>query len=77
MDVVLYSKPACSLCEKAKDALIRANVAFSETDISGDAGLQEEFGMLVPVVEVRGEPVFYAGMDPDDLTHFVAEARRR
>ncbi|MDQ4148433.1 MAG: glutaredoxin family protein [Actinomycetota bacterium] len=75
MQVILYSKPSCSLCHKAKQALIRAGIPFSETDITSDPGLQAEFGLLVPVVEVGGEPVFYAGMDPDDLETFVGQAK--
>ncbi len=69
--IVLYGKPGCGLCDHAREALIQAGVEFQEVDITTDPGLKEEFGVLIPVVEVNGEVVFEAGMNPADLAELV------
>ena len=72
--IVLYGKPRCSLCDHAKDALIRAGVQFDEVDITSDPALMQEFGIFIPVVEVDGAIVFEAGMDPAALPDLVRGA---
>lgn len=72
--VVLYGKPGCSLCEKAKDALRAAAVRFDEVDITSDPGLSSEYGVFIPVVEVDGRLVFEAGMNPAELPGLIADA---
>jgi glutaredoxin len=72
--IVLFSRPGCHLCDNARKALVEARLQFTETDITADPGLEGEFGTLIPVVEVAGNPVFFAGMDPRDLASLVAEA---
>lgn len=66
-EVVLYTKPGCSLCDAARRVLVREGVAFREVDINADAALKKEYGWFIPVVEIEGEWVFEAGMTPDDL----------
>lgn len=70
--VTLYSRPGCHLCDGAREALREAGVAFEEVDIAGDPGLEGEYGVLVPVVDVDGRVVFEAGMDPGDLPSVLA-----
>jgi glutaredoxin len=72
--VVLFGRPGCHLCDDAREALLEAEIPFRETDITTDPGLEAEFGTLVPVVEVAGTPVFFAGMDPRELADLVEEA---
>ena len=72
---MLFSKPRCSLCDHAKEALMRAGVEFVEVDITTDPALMNEFGVLIPVVEVDGEIVFEAGMNPADLPELIRENR--
>jgi glutaredoxin len=74
-EVVLYSKPGCCLCDQAKQALVDAHIGFREVDITSDAGLMEEFGIFIPVVEVDGMTAFQAGMSAADLPELVAEAQ--
>lgn len=66
-EVVLYTKPGCSLCDAARAALVREGLAFREVDIESDPALKQEYGWFIPVVEVSGEWVFEAGMDPEEL----------
>jgi glutaredoxin len=69
--IVLYGKPGCGLCDHAKEALTAAGIEFDEVDITTDPGLNQELGILIPVVEVDGAVVFEAGMNPADLGDLV------
>lgn len=73
--MLLYSKPRCGLCDKARDALEEAGIEFLEIDITKDAALKEEYGLLIPVVLVDGRLVFEAGMNPKELPGLVEESR--
>ena len=76
MDVVLYSRPACGLCDRARAVLEtqRARTPFDlrEIDISGDDDLELEFGMRIPVVLVDGRERFEVEVDPADLAALFA-----
>ncbi len=58
MHLTLYSKPECSLCDKAKDALekFRAERAFELTivDIESDPVLFEKYKHDIPVLLING-----------------------
>ena len=80
--IVVFSRPGCHLCDDARRALDSAGIGYDEVDISRDPALQAEYGYVIPVVEVRGQSVFEAGMDPRRLPGLVrgaqnAAARRR
>jgi glutaredoxin len=65
--VFLYSRPGCHLCDRARDVLEAAGIAFEEVDITTDPALEAEYGILIPVVEQEGRQLFEAGMDPSEL----------
>lgn len=67
MSVYLYSRPGCHLCDRARDVLEAAGIAFEEVDITTDPALEAEYGILIPVVEQEGRQLFEAGMDPREL----------
>ena len=67
MTVYLYSRPGCHLCDRARDVLEAAGIAFEEVDITTDPALEAEYGVLIPVVEQEGRQLFEAGMDPREL----------
>ena len=67
MSVYLYSRPGCHLCDRARDVLEAAGIAFEEVDITTDPALEAEYGVLIPVVEQEGRQLFEAGMDPREL----------
>lgn len=69
--VTLFVKPGCTLCERAKEVLDREGIEFHEVDINSDTGLKNEYGWFIPVVEVQGEWVFEAGMDPEELPELI------
>lgn len=74
IDVVLYGKPGCCLCDDARAALVTASISFRQVDINSDPALKAEYGWTIPVVEVSGILVFEAGMDPQDLARLVLNA---
>jgi len=73
--VVLYSRPGCHLCDGARRALEDAGIAFQEVDITRDAALESEYGVVIPVVDVGGRQIFEAGMDPGELPSLIWGAR--
>jgi glutaredoxin len=76
MHVVLYSRPGCGLCDRAREVLEaqRARTPFelTEIDISGDDALELEFGIRIPVVSVDGRERFEVEVDPAELARLVA-----
>ncbi len=67
MTVFLYSRPGCHLCDRAREGLEAAGIAFEEVDITTDPALEAEYGVLIPVVEREGRQLFEAGRDPREL----------
>ena len=51
MSFIVYSKPGCGFCDKAKDLLASKNIAYTELIL--DVGqVKEESKMYVPVEEL-------------------------
>lgn len=60
-DVIIYSKPGCCLCDKAKSILLKvqAKIPFTlqEIDISKNQALMEKYQYVIPVVAINGHDV--------------------
>lgn len=60
-EVLLYSRPACGLCDTARETIVavRARIPFGfrEVDVSGDDALELEYGIRIPVVLLDGEEI--------------------
>jgi hypothetical protein len=56
--LTLLTRPGCHLCNEAKDAIARvANVTgetWTEVDVTGDAELEQEYGIRLPVILLDG-----------------------
>ena len=67
MRVVLYSREGCHLCDVAREVILAERsgtaFAFDEVDIGGDDGLELEYGIRVPVVEIDGLERFEVEVD--------------
>ena len=78
MRVVLYSRVGCHLCELARDVLLAERVTTSfdlvEVDIAGNADLEREYGIRIPVVEIDGEERFEYEVDVVELASIVRGA---
>lgn len=64
MNVVLYTRKGCHLCDEALQLLTAHGVEPRMVDIDSEAGLQEEFDTCVPVVEIDGKVRFRGRIDP-------------
>ena len=76
--VTLYTKPDCSLCATAAEALDRVRgrhpFELEVVDIAADAGLRDRYGERIPVVLVDGEPAFEYFVDEEALELRLAAA---
>jgi hypothetical protein len=57
-------------------ALDAAGIGYEDIDITRDPGLEAEYRLVIPVVEVGGRPVHEAGMDPRDIPRLVRKAAK-
>lgn len=70
MSVVLYTKPGCPYCQKARDHYNSEGVAFTEYDAQNDMVRQREMleysggDLVVPCIVVNGEYVQSGWGDP-------------
>ncbi len=71
MQVVLYSRSGCHLCDDARTVLVaeQAHTPFDleEVDIETDDSLISEYGLRIPVVVIDGEEAFEYTVDADEL----------
>lgn len=72
MDVILYTRQNCPLCEKAKEVLTDAGVTPSEVDVDLDLALLRKFTDDVPVVYIDGAEAFRHRVDPAQLRILLA-----
>src|SRR5260221_4217452 len=77
IDVTLYTRRDCPLCEKAKGAmraamtLHRLPVTLHEVDVDLDAGMQARFTNDVPVVYVNGREAFRHHVDVGEFADYI------
>jgi glutaredoxin len=73
--VTLYTKPDCSLCDDAREALerVRARRPFelATVDISTDRRLTERYGERIPVIAVNGNDAFDYHVDETALERML------
>lgn len=77
VELVLYTRPGCHLCDDARKVLVSVGVAFDEVDITKDGVLEAEYGLAIPVIELNGRCIFEAGMDPASLPERIRSAPPR
>jgi glutaredoxin len=63
MDVVLYTRRGCHLCETVEDLLPHHAPQARVVDVSGDSLLEMEFGLRIPVLVVDGRAVAEGKID--------------
>jgi thiol-disulfide isomerase/thioredoxin len=71
MQLTLYTKPGCHLCDDLKIILLNLQdeVTFTvaERDITSDPELVARFQYLIPVLEIPGGPLLYPPHREDHL----------
>lgn len=62
LNITIYSKKNCHLCDIAKVTLLKLQKEFSfsliEVDIEKDKEIFEKYKYLIPVLEIDGEKIF-------------------
>jgi len=58
MQVVLYTRAGCHLCDEALAVLRRHGLSPRLVDIDSEPGLRERYNECVPVVEIDGKERF-------------------
>lgn len=81
IEVILYSRPGCHLCEEAEKVVRsferRFNLDIQIVEISDSAELTEAYGVEIPVVFISGEKCFRHRVSSPGLERRLVEAARR
>ena len=64
MNVILYTRTGCHLCDEALATLKDHGLRPTILDIDADQSLREQFTTCVPVVEIDGRVRFRGKVDP-------------
>ena len=72
MNVVLYTRRGCHLCDDAHALLVKHGLHPTAVDVDGDPALQERFNECVPVVEIDGRIRFRGRVDAVLLRRLLA-----
>jgi glutaredoxin len=71
LNVVLYTRDGCHLCEEAHKVLSEFGITPTVVDIDTDPNLRERFNTSVPVVEINGRLMFRGRVEPKLLRRIV------
>lgn len=78
VEVVLFTRKHCGLCDEAATELRALSTEhgfrFVERDIDDSPELRERFDTLIPVVMIGGEVVAQAPFVPEELREIVTTA---
>jgi glutaredoxin len=81
LEVTLYTRPGCHLCEEAKRIIEPLLVEFGawlrEVNIEGDAVLTERFGWDIPVVFVGSRKAAKHRVEREQFRRQLREAREK
>lgn len=76
--VVIYSRPGCHLCEKAKKIIeasgCREEYTLEEINIESDPELLRRYRYDIPVITINGEEAFKHKVTADEFLHKMKEA---
>lgn len=71
VNVTVYSKKDCHLCDIAKETLLKIQqklpFSLNEIDIEKDKTAFEKYKYLIPVIEIDGEKAFNYKVDENEL----------
>ena len=78
VQVVIYSRPGCHLCDEAKAAILSAGCSdqfvLEEINIESDEGLLRKYKYDIPVITINGVESFIHRVDPDEFSHRLQSA---
>ena len=71
VQVVIYSRPGCHLCDEAKAAILSAGCndqfVLEEINIKSDEELLRKYKYDIPVVAINGMEMFIHRVDPKEF----------
>jgi hypothetical protein len=71
VELTLYSRPGCHLCDEMKAVVARVSrsipLTLHEVDISTDPVLEEQYGLEIPVLLVAGRKAAKYRITDEDL----------
>ena len=73
MDVTLYTRKGCHLCDVALQTLNEFGIDAQLIDIDEDEDLRAKFNTCIPVVEIDGKVRFRGQVNPVLLKRFLAD----
>lgn len=59
VDIILYSKTDCHLCEQAEHLLNTLGLSFDKLDIMQDAALLASYGQYIPVLKYKDQTIVW------------------
>ena len=69
--VIIYSRPGCHLCDKAKAAILSAGCSdqfvLEEINIESDEELLKKYKYDIPVIAINGVESFMHRVDPSEF----------
>ncbi len=71
LDVVLYTRQGCHLCEEAQKMLSEFGLSPALIDIDADPSLRERLDSCIPVVEINGRVRFRGRVEPRLLRRII------
>ena len=74
-EVTFYTRAGCSLCEKAKAAILASGVTvtLTEIDIDDDPLLHDLYDDQVPVIFINGREAFRYFVHSEEFVEFVRD----
>jgi glutaredoxin len=80
VEVVLYTRRNCSLCDRAKEAILAAQVveaSLKEVDVDDDPLAHDLYTDHVPVIFIDGREAFRHFVRPEEFEEAVRSAISR
>jgi glutaredoxin len=81
LEVILYTRPGCHLCDEAKlqiaPLLAEVGGRLQEINIDADPELRERYNLDVPVIFLEGRKIAKHRVDPAQFRRQLRDARRR
>jgi glutaredoxin len=75
VQVVMYTRPGCHLCDEMKEAISTSGCAglytFEEVDIESEAELFARYQFEIPVLCINGVEAFRHRLRPDEFKAYV------
>ena len=75
VQVVLYTKPECNLCQEMKEVMSSSGCeelySLEEVDIESDAELFARYQYEIPVLFINGVEAFRHRLRPDEFKAYV------